>query len=172
MTASAHDIEKAAAVLRSGGLVALPTETVYGLGANAEDLAAVARIFQAKGRPPSHDSSGRIRAPGQHPSHYAPAARLLLVEPHEVASEAQLASEDGHRVGVLLPPAFANAPVKADVVVPVPASVVEYAHRLYALLREFDQQGCDVVIAALPPEEGLGMAIANRLRRAAGPRPS
>src|SRR5437588_11175279 len=44
-------VERAAAVLRGGGLVAFPTETVYGLGANALDAAAVARIFQAKGRP-------------------------------------------------------------------------------------------------------------------------
>jgi L-threonylcarbamoyladenylate synthase len=44
-------IARAAAVLRSGGLVAFPTETVYGLGANALDAEAVARIFTAKGRP-------------------------------------------------------------------------------------------------------------------------
>jgi len=44
-------IARAAAVLRRGGLVAFPTETVYGLGANALDRAAVARIFHAKGRP-------------------------------------------------------------------------------------------------------------------------
>lgn len=41
----------AAQVIRDGGLVAFPTETVYGLGANALDQAAVARIFVAKGRP-------------------------------------------------------------------------------------------------------------------------
>ncbi len=44
-------IAEAAAVLRAGGLVAFPTETVYGLGANALDPAAVARIFAAKARP-------------------------------------------------------------------------------------------------------------------------
>lgn len=44
-------IRRAAEVIRSGGLVAFPTETVYGLGANALDPAAVARIFEAKGRP-------------------------------------------------------------------------------------------------------------------------
>jgi L-threonylcarbamoyladenylate synthase len=44
-------IAQAADVLRAGGLVAFPTETVYGLGANALDAAAVARIFVAKGRP-------------------------------------------------------------------------------------------------------------------------
>jgi L-threonylcarbamoyladenylate synthase len=46
-------IRAAAAVLRSGGLVAFPTETVYGLGANALDSEAVSRIFSAKGRPVS-----------------------------------------------------------------------------------------------------------------------
>src|SRR5437588_1609574 len=44
-------IAEAAAVLRGGGLVAFPTETVYGLGANALDPEAVAHIFTAKGRP-------------------------------------------------------------------------------------------------------------------------
>lgn len=44
-------LQIAAGVLRCGGLVAFPTETVYGLGANAFDAEAVARIFIAKGRP-------------------------------------------------------------------------------------------------------------------------
>jgi L-threonylcarbamoyladenylate synthase len=44
-------IRRAAHVIRAGGLVAFPTETVYGLGANALDAGAVARIFEAKGRP-------------------------------------------------------------------------------------------------------------------------
>jgi L-threonylcarbamoyladenylate synthase len=44
-------LDRAAAILRAGGLVALPTETVYGLGANALDRAAVERIFAAKERP-------------------------------------------------------------------------------------------------------------------------
>lgn len=44
-------LQAAAEILRSGGLVAFPTETVYGLGADARSDAAVARIFEAKGRP-------------------------------------------------------------------------------------------------------------------------
>ncbi len=44
-------IEEAAAILRRGGLLGIPTETVYGLGANGLDPAAVAHIFEAKGRP-------------------------------------------------------------------------------------------------------------------------
>jgi L-threonylcarbamoyladenylate synthase len=47
-------IATAAAVLEAGGLVAFPTETVYGLGADAENPAAVARIYEAKGRPNDH----------------------------------------------------------------------------------------------------------------------
>ena len=44
----------AASVLMSGGLVAFPTETVYGLGADASNAAAVARIYSVKGRPADH----------------------------------------------------------------------------------------------------------------------
>jgi L-threonylcarbamoyladenylate synthase len=44
-------IAQAASIIRGGGLIAFPTETVYGLGANALDGQAVARIFRAKGRP-------------------------------------------------------------------------------------------------------------------------
>jgi len=49
--ASPHAISRAAGLLRAGKLVAFPTETVYGLGADATDDPAVARIFAAKGRP-------------------------------------------------------------------------------------------------------------------------
>lgn len=45
------DIDRAAAVLKAGGLVGIPTETVYGLGANGLNPDAVANIFKAKGRP-------------------------------------------------------------------------------------------------------------------------
>ena len=49
--ADADGIARAAEVLAGGGLVAVPTETVYGLAARADDDAAVARIYEAKGRP-------------------------------------------------------------------------------------------------------------------------
>ncbi|HEY1632304.1 MAG TPA: L-threonylcarbamoyladenylate synthase [Rhizomicrobium sp.] len=51
MTVAPTAIADAARILREGGLVAFPTETVYGLGADATDDRAVARIFAAKGRP-------------------------------------------------------------------------------------------------------------------------
>jgi L-threonylcarbamoyladenylate synthase len=46
-----NDIEQAARILREGGLVVFPTETVYGLGANALDASAVRKIYALKGRP-------------------------------------------------------------------------------------------------------------------------
>src|ERR1700676_1484499 len=51
--ATLEDIQKAAEIVRAGGLVVFPTETVYGLGANALDAAAVRKIFALKGRPAS-----------------------------------------------------------------------------------------------------------------------
>jgi L-threonylcarbamoyladenylate synthase len=47
-------IRKAAEILRAGGLVAFPTETVYGLGADASNARAVARLYAVKGRPADH----------------------------------------------------------------------------------------------------------------------
>jgi L-threonylcarbamoyladenylate synthase len=52
--ASQVEIEAAVEALRDGELVAFPTETVYGLGANAQNPAAVRKIFEAKGRPANH----------------------------------------------------------------------------------------------------------------------
>ena len=49
-----RDVAHAAGLLRAGGLVAMPTETVYGLAADAENTAAVARVYAAKGRPADH----------------------------------------------------------------------------------------------------------------------
>lgn len=50
----AKEITKAAEIIKAGGTVAFPTETVYGLGANALDSSAVAKIFKAKNRPPDN----------------------------------------------------------------------------------------------------------------------
>ena len=76
-------IARAAACLRGGGLVAFPTETVYGLGAHALDRAAVGRIFAAKGRPANdplivHVASLDEAAPLV--ADVPPAARILASE--------------------------------------------------------------------------------------------
>lgn len=56
LSADSASIARAAEILRGGGLVAFPTETVYGLGARADDDAAVRRIYEAKGRPATNPS--------------------------------------------------------------------------------------------------------------------
>ncbi len=77
-----HDPSLAVRRLRSGGLVALPTETVYGLGAVATDPVAVRRVFQAKGRPVEHPLIVHL-ADGSVLGHWAadvPAAAARLAE--------------------------------------------------------------------------------------------
>jgi L-threonylcarbamoyladenylate synthase len=331
-------LEQAAEILRGGGLVALPTETVYGLGANALDAAALARIFKAKRRPrwdpvivhvagpdggaamldglvrdvpetarklmkaywpgpltlllprtkavpdtvtagralvgvrmPAHpvalevirragvpmaapsantfgrtspttaahvleDLDGRIDAivdagptehgvestvldpcqspmviyrpgavtiaqiretagavevfieggalkakprkalpsPGVGLRHYAPKARLVLMEGEvaELGARLEATAQDlvemgGERVGVMLPAEVA-APAGAAAVFPwgrwaVPA---EMARGLYTGLRELDAAGCTVILCPLPPVEGIGAAIRDRLLKA------
>nr|MDQ3037911.1 Sua5/YciO/YrdC/YwlC family protein [Myxococcota bacterium] len=75
------DLDRAAAILRAGGIVAIPTETVYGLAADASDAAAVARIFAAKGRPTSHPVIVHLRSADELDAgwarHVPPAARRL-----------------------------------------------------------------------------------------------
>jgi L-threonylcarbamoyladenylate synthase len=328
-------LERAAEILRAGGLVALPTETVYGLGANALDAAAVGRIFTAKERPgwdpvivhvadeamleglvrdlpeaarklmkafwpgpltlllprtdavpdavtagrplvgvrmPAHpvalelirragvpvaapsanlfghtspttaahviaDLDGRIDAvldagptehgvestvldpcqnpmviyrpgavtrvqiratagavenyrsnevleaepraalpsPGVGVRHYAPKARLVLIEGNLAELGARLAEAAldlvgagaGERVGVMLPTEVA-APAGAAAVVAMGRWAVpeEMARGLYAGLRALDGEGCTVILCPLPPSEGIGAAIRDRLLKA------
>lgn len=74
-------IRQAADILEQGGLVAFPTETVYGLGADAENPAAVAKIYQAKGRPSDHPVIVHLAPaadPGYWVSQLSPLAQTLI----------------------------------------------------------------------------------------------
>jgi L-threonylcarbamoyladenylate synthase len=302
-----NDVERAAAALRSGGLVAMPTETVYGLAADATDAAAVRRIFRVKGRPADHPlivhvaSADRLgewaaridpatrtlvdsawpgpltvvvpRAPGvldevtggldtvavRVPAHPMAAALLerfggavaapsanrfgsvspttaahvvhdlgdrldpardvvldggpcpvgvestivdCTCDPPQILRAGGIPTEDVHRLldGRVAP---ASGPSRASgmlashyaphcrvelvdhpgdaeaLVARIPNSgvldltgdLVEYARQLYARLRDADERGLDTLIAVLPPAEGLGHAIRDRLAKAAAPRP-
>jgi len=73
-----ENLAAAAALLRAGGLVAFPTETVYGLGANALDAAAVAKIFAAKGRPATNPVIVHIASdPERFAAHWSAQAEAL-----------------------------------------------------------------------------------------------
>jgi L-threonylcarbamoyladenylate synthase len=76
---SGADIESAAARLRAGGLVVFPTETVYGLGCDAANPSAVARVFAAKGRPRFNPLIAHVlgAADAERHAHLHPNARAL-----------------------------------------------------------------------------------------------
>jgi L-threonylcarbamoyladenylate synthase len=77
----AADVERAAALLASSELVAFPTETVYGLGARADDDRAVSKIFSAKGRPANHPLIVHVAEPAdaaRFASHIPPVAQRLI----------------------------------------------------------------------------------------------
>jgi len=107
-------------------------------------------------------------APGTLASHYAPTARVIAVDLDDVP--AAVAAAHG-RVAVLAPAgAFAAWPALRAHAHALPDDVAGMARELYGALRDLDAAGVDVVIAALPPAAGLGEAVGDRLRRAAGPR--
>lgn len=314
MTTRLVSIDEAVAILRAGGLVAIPTETVYGLAARADDAAAASAIFEAKGRPPSHplivhvESSARLsawarevppsarrladvlwpgpltlvvrrashvldavtggrdtvavrvprhplalevirrvgvalaapsanvfgrvsptsaahvlgepfardvavldggpcevglestivdvsealptllrpggvpletieavlgapiadgrggeaRAPGMLASHYAPRATVIAVTSPEEA-RARLARLGGEVAFV------GSAPIEGVRFVPASADPAEAARTLYATLRALDADGVGAIVVELPSDAGLGLAIADRIRRAATP---
>ena len=80
--ADANTSEIAAEIIKNGGLVAIPTETVYGLGANGLDPEAVAKIFQAKGRPQDNPLILHISCPEEMERfcHSIPEAAYKLAE--------------------------------------------------------------------------------------------
>jgi L-threonylcarbamoyladenylate synthase len=107
-------------------------------------------------------------APGTLASHYAPRAVVIAVDPSDVP--AAVATAQG-MVAVLAPArAFLDWGDLPALAYPLPDEVEGMARHLYAALRDLDARGVDVVIAALPPAVGLGEAVGDRLRRAAGPR--
>jgi L-threonylcarbamoyladenylate synthase len=112
---------------------------------------------------------GSVRSPGQLASHYAPRARVLLTPLTSLAAQATALHAEGLRVAVLTSPACPAICPEATAFA-LPDAPEEVARVLYAILREIDRQGFDAVLVSLPPEKGLGLAIADRLRRAAGPR--
>ncbi|MEU2913918.1 Sua5 family C-terminal domain-containing protein [Streptomyces massasporeus] len=117
------------------------------------------------GRPLAVPSTSRVRVPGRHPSHYAPQARVVLSSRRRSSPKRSARRSWGTGWASFFPPSLADAPVKAHTVVAVTGSMAVYAHGLYGFLRELDQKECDLIVASLPAEEGLGLAIANRRRR-------
>jgi L-threonylcarbamoyladenylate synthase len=100
--------------------------------------------------------SGPPRAPGMLASHYAPRCRIVLVETPLDAERAATAAMPFGRVDVLDPA----------------VGLADYARNVYAWLRDADDRGVDVLVVVMPPPDGLGHAIRDRLTKAAAPRPT
>jgi L-threonylcarbamoyladenylate synthase len=118
---------------------------------------------------------GKTRSPGMKHKHYAPNAKVILVEgsvPAFVSEVKELTDSyrlKGCKVGVLATDETI-AYYKADVVKSLGSrfNLAVIAQNLFRLLREFDAEGVDVIIAEGVPAEGLGLAVMNRLRKASG----
>ena len=114
-TRSAEAIQKAAEQLKAGHLVAFPTETVYGLGADATNEEAVKRIYEVKGRPSNHplivhvSSINALEVWAQNISNYAidlartfwPGPMTLILKRSQVAKDYITGSQDS--VGIRVP---------------------------------------------------------------------
>ncbi|MDP2821695.1 MAG: L-threonylcarbamoyladenylate synthase [Sulfuritalea sp.] len=106
------------------------------------------------------------RVSGGLEAHYAPRTPLQLVVAADLAETARKALAAGRRIAVLAaqPLAFGHENLAWR---PASADPAQFAHDLYARLRELDALGCDVILVAAPPADEAWRAVADRLRRAA-----
>lgn len=143
-------VEGQAKILRPGSITA--DEIAVILGCSAADLTYV---VPAEGRPVS---------PGLKYTHYKPDAEVRLFQ---TSAELTAAEVEGHKVGVLLVGEPAPS-LPEDWEVLKFIDLKEYARYLYSSFFELDRVGCTLILAQLPEPVGVGNAIANRLRKAAG----
>jgi L-threonylcarbamoyladenylate synthase len=109
---------------------------------------------------------GDVAAPGTLEHHYAPNARVHVVVEDAVGARASSLLTTGARVALLAMHPPAELP-EGLIVLDPPRDADDYAHVLYARLRESDARDVDHVLVVPPPPEGIGAAVADRLVRAA-----
>ena len=129
------------------------------LRAGAVTLGQIAEIT---GREVSTATDG-VRAPGSTAAHYAPRARVIPIETADL--DKTVATVTG--AFGLIAPADLAPPEAHHIRLASPRDDADYAHALYAALREADEAQLDVVIAVLPTDVGVGHAVRDRLLRAA-----
>jgi len=122
---------------------------------------------------PSAEPQQSLPSPGVGIRHYAPKAQLILLDAPLAALPQHLfmavADHASARVGIMLPAELPASAAPGAIVFPWGswAAPDDLAHNLYAGLRSLDLQGCTVILCPVPPAEGLGAAIRDRLRKAA-----
>lgn len=126
--------------------------------------------------PPETAEPASLPSPGVALRHYAPRARMTLVEGCGEEQQAGLrdavlaAERAGDRVGVMLPDSFQSALIGCAAQVyrwGQWQDAEELAQRLFAGLRQLDSEGVTLIVCPLPPASGIGRAICDRLRKAA-----
>jgi L-threonylcarbamoyladenylate synthase len=127
------------------------------------------QIVALLGTPIGGRTTAAPRVPGSLESHYAPQAIVEIVSADQLLPRATQLASLGKKVAVLICGRL-TASVPNLVVIELPENNDEHARSLYAILRQVDELACDVVVTSVPVEQGLGVAIADRLRRAAGHR--
>ncbi len=132
-----------------------------------EDLAPfLGRVVIGRG----HTASSR-RSPGTRYRHYSPRARVTLVEAGDREAMARLVEEHQGRerkvAVVVVGRRFAWAGASRPIVRPMPRDLEEYARRIFAVLRELDEMAVDEILIEKTEEKGIGLAIMDRLIRAA-----
>ncbi len=151
--------------------------TIYRPGAvtleQIREVAGPVEFFREESAPVAEPVQA-LPSPGVGIRHYAPKARLVLIEAalRDLAAHLQTAAEQriGERIGVLLPEGV-TAPegVRLHYVYVWGRwdAPEEMARELYAGLRAMDAEECTVILCPLPPADGIGAAIRDRLRKAA-----
>ncbi|MBU0683217.1 MAG: threonylcarbamoyl-AMP synthase [Candidatus Omnitrophica bacterium] len=139
-------------------------------GVDIEDLQSVAGDVTL-----ASETSDLANSPGKYPQHYSPSAKVVIVGNDSRQSEKVLLSawemkSYGLSVGILAKQEHADKYRKFKVKVLGPQNDARTcATRLFHMLREFDAKNVDVIISEAISEKGIGLAVMNRLRKAAGP---
>lgn len=119
-------------------------------------------------RPLGNPALNTTPASGRLESHYAPRAAVEIVACDELEAKAGEWALRGGKAVVISPTLACDLPGVMHYA--VPADPAGFAHELYAALRQADAWGAQVALVVPPPESGLGLAVADRLRKAAAPR--
>jgi len=141
-------------ILRPGGIAREAIEAVVG---HLQDVVSVAQ---------------HRRSPGTRYRHYSPTARMLLVEDAQeetLLAVVAKALQHGERVGCLLHRLEPDHLPPLVEVTRLSGSMADYAQGLFSALRALDGLGLDVIVVEGVQEHGLGVAVMDRLRRAASP---
>jgi L-threonylcarbamoyladenylate synthase len=165
-------------IYRPGAITAAQIHSVAGeVATDASCNSGLTGLQESTGLgfPPSGVAIPResLPSPGVGIRHYAPKARLILIDaPFADLSKSIAEAFSEHassRVGIMLPLELTSATPSGAAVYPWGhwGSPDELAHALYSGLRSLDDQNCSVILCPVPPAEGIGAAIRDRLRKAA-----